>query len=134
EQLGPVRRDLLQRDGDRPRDRHRHDPRDLRVEIRRAFGLRELSGSDSGAVFGGPRTPGAVRPPAVAGTFYEGDPESLRRNVSRMLGTGTPARSSFRALLLPHAGHVYSGRIAARGVGAVSWPERAILLGPNHRG
>ena len=93
-----------------------------------------MSGSDSGAVFGGPRTPGAVRPPAVAGTFYEGDPESLRRNVSRMLGTGTPARSSFRALLLPHAGHVYSGRIAARGVGAVSWPERAILLGPNHRG
>jgi AmmeMemoRadiSam system protein B len=77
----------------------------------------------------------SVRPPAVAGTFYEGDPERLRRTVTTLLSEGAGARRErFSALLLPHAGHVYSGRIAAIGVGAVSWPRRVLLLGPNHRG
>ena len=76
----------------------------------------------------------AVRPPAVAGTFYEGDAARLRRDVERMLGTETPRRAAWKALLLPHAGHMYSGRIAGIGVSAVEWPRRVLLLGPNHRG
>jgi AmmeMemoRadiSam system protein B len=53
--------------------------------------------------------------------------------LAQRKGTQRPA-GSWRALLLPHAGHVYSGGIAAAGVGAVAWPARAILLGPNHHG
>ncbi len=78
-----------------------------------------------------------VRPPAVSGVFYEGDARSLRGDVDAYLaGAGTPRlpAESWRALLLPHAGHVYSGRIAGHGVGAVEWPGLALLLGPNHHG
>lgn len=78
-----------------------------------------------------------VRPPAVAGLFYEADPAALRRTVEGYVGAAPAPRlptGRFRAVLLPHAGHVYSGRIAGLGVGAVEWPEAVILLGPNHTG
>jgi hypothetical protein len=78
-----------------------------------------------------------VRPPAVAGTFYEAEPARLRLTVDRLLaarrGTPRPA-GSWRALLLPHAGHVYSGGITAAGVSSVVWPKIVLLLGPNHHG
>jgi len=80
----------------------------------------------------------SVRPAAVAGLFYEADPDRLRREVRRLLEDEAPRTplpvERWRALLLPHAGHMYSGRIAAKGVAAVDWPSRVILLGPNHRG
>ena len=79
----------------------------------------------------------SVRTPAVAGFFYEAEPALLRTTVRGLLDRTrrAPARAgTWAALLLPHAGHVYSGGIAAAGVAAVSWPAKAILLGPNHRG
>jgi hypothetical protein len=78
-----------------------------------------------------------IRTPAVAGFFYEGEAGPLRRNVEGSLAAARPpkrALGEWSALLLPHAGHVYSGPVAGAGVGAVEWPDRAILLGPNHRG
>jgi AmmeMemoRadiSam system protein B len=79
----------------------------------------------------------SVRTPAVAGFFYEEQPARLRTAVRGLLdaaGGGPKPAGSWAALLLPHAGHVYSGGVAAAGVAAVSWPSKAILLGPNHRG
>lgn len=79
----------------------------------------------------------AVRPPAVAGTFYEGEPARLSATVGRLLAAHSSPRvpaDRFRALLLPHAGHVYSGGIAAAGVASVAWPSTVLLLGPNHHG
>jgi len=79
----------------------------------------------------------AVRPPAVAGTFYEGEPARLSATVGRLLAAGERPRlpaDRWRALLLPHAGHVYSGAIAAAGVASVAWPSTILLLGPNHHG
>ncbi|MBL8111267.1 MAG: AmmeMemoRadiSam system protein B [Acidobacteria bacterium] len=93
-----------------------------------------------------------VRNPAVAGLFYENRPQVLREAIEALLlerdaealaraAPGVPPcapapvpAENVTALLLPHAGHMYSGRIAAAGVGAVLWPRRVILLGPNHRG
>ncbi len=82
-----------------------------------------------------------TRPPAVAGAFYEADPERLAGEISAMLaesGPGlhpSPARP--KALIVPHAGHIYSGPIAARAY-ALLVPLRAaisrvVILGPAHR-
>ncbi len=73
----------------------------------------------------------------MAGTFYEAEPARLRATVTRCLaGRPGPAKpaGSWRALLLPHAGHVYSGGICGAGIAAVGWPAKALLLGPNHHG
>ncbi|MFI5182541.1 MAG: AmmeMemoRadiSam system protein B [Thermoanaerobaculia bacterium] len=79
----------------------------------------------------------SVRPPAVAGAFYEGEPARLSAAVGRLLAAHSGPRvpsDRWRALLLPHAGHVYSGAIAAAGVASVAWPSTILLLGPNHHG
>jgi AmmeMemoRadiSam system protein B/AmmeMemoRadiSam system protein A len=64
--------------------------------------------------------PGArqsVRPPAVAGQFYPGDPEILQKDVDRYLAQAPSHKLPGRliALLVPHAGYEYSGAIAAEG-------------------
>jgi AmmeMemoRadiSam system protein B len=75
----------------------------------------------------------ATRPPAVAGYFYPDDPQSLRREVRDCIEE-QPARRPARAVIAPHAGYVYSGRVAGAVYGAVSLPNRFLLLGPNHTG
>ena len=57
-----------------------------------------------------------VRPPAVAGSFYPLEPGSLRREVARLLAaTPCDPRNPVcpKALIVPHAGYVYSGATAA---------------------
>ncbi|MCI4323803.1 MAG: AmmeMemoRadiSam system protein B [Thermoplasmata archaeon] len=89
----------------------------------------------------------AVRPPAVAGTFYPKDPNDLQRLVSRCFterrGPGRLPRPasdrprSIRAMIVPHAGYVYSGAIAAyafRALGEERPVETVLILGVNHRG
>lgn len=83
---------------------------------------------------------GAVRRPAVAGMFYPGEPKALAAELDDLLG-GVPhlaPRLGYpKALVVPHAGYIYSGEIAARAYdelaparGIVS---RVVLLGPVHR-
>lgn len=79
----------------------------------------------------------AVRLPAVAGLFYESGAQALRAEVEGFLSAARGPRlgeKAWRALLLPHAGHVYSGAICGAGVGAVELPETVLLIGPNHHG
>ena len=82
-----------------------------------------------------------VRPPAVAGLFYPAEPARLRADVEAMLQA---ARSAVgvgdtppAALIVPHAGYVYSGPTAA-----LAWVQaealrgtvrRVVVLGPTHR-
>jgi AmmeMemoRadiSam system protein B len=76
-----------------------------------------------------------IRRPAVAGSFYPADPDSLRSAVDSLAEGRTPPGSLRpRAILVPHAGYVYSGRIAARTYLGVALPGRLIVLGPNHTG
>src|SRR5688500_11359180 len=82
----------------------------------------------------------SVRPAAVAGMFYPGDARALAAEVDDLLGgvAQTVPRLGFpKALVVPHAGYVYSGAVAARaydelaaGCGIV---RRVVLLGPVHR-
>jgi len=81
-----------------------------------------------------------VRPPAVAGTFYPAQPERLVESVDALLGA-IPAESGEaavpKALVVPHAGYMYSGAIAARAFARIrpgaSAIRRVVLLGPAHR-
>jgi len=74
------------------------------------------------------------RPPAVAGGFYPDDPAELRATVRAMLERSGPAPAPAVALVVPHAGYVFSGEVAARGFAALrgARPQRVILLGPSH--
>jgi AmmeMemoRadiSam system protein B len=78
----------------------------------------------------------AVRPPAVAGTFYPRDPGELRAQVMRFLSaTPAPPVRAPKALIAPHAGYVYSGQTAAASFGtlrAARAIERVVLIGPAH--
>jgi AmmeMemoRadiSam system protein B len=74
-----------------------------------------------------------IREPAVAGRFYSADPEALSREIRTFTEPAGPASPAI-AILVPHAGYMYSGGIAGAVYAAVSLPKRFIVLGPNHTG
>lgn len=78
-----------------------------------------------------------VRPPAVAGSFYPDDPDTLVRNIDEMLFEVDESvhRKSPKALIVPHAGYIYSGPTAASAYMLLEPEkvERVVLLGPTHR-
>lgn len=74
-----------------------------------------------------------LRRPAVADQFYPGDPSSLRYMIDGYL-KGHPKPQKALAAVSPHAGYVYSGRVAGKVLGGVEIPRRVVVLGPNHRG
>jgi AmmeMemoRadiSam system protein B len=77
-----------------------------------------------------------TRLPAVAGSFYEGTPDRLRAQVARCFAANPPqtAKQKCRAAVVPHAGLMYSGHVAAALYDAVELPRRFIILCPNHTG
>lgn len=79
-----------------------------------------------------------VRPPAVAGLFYPDDPAALERTVRALLEAADEAAGPPpKALVVPHAGYVYSGPVAASAYRrlrpARGRVRRVVLLGPAHR-
>ncbi|HVG24722.1 MAG TPA: AmmeMemoRadiSam system protein B [Thermoanaerobaculia bacterium] len=77
-----------------------------------------------------------VRPPAVAGTFYEGSPERLQRQVEACFAANPPApeKQPMIGAVVPHAGLMYSGHVAAAIYAQADLPKRLIILCPNHTG
>ena len=83
----------------------------------------------------------SIRPAAVAGMFYPGGPRALAGEIARFLGDAGDApapRLAFpKAVVVPHAGYVYSGAVAARAyqelAAARGVVRRVVLLGPAHR-
>ncbi|MBM5812475.1 MAG: AmmeMemoRadiSam system protein B [Gammaproteobacteria bacterium] len=80
------------------------------------------------------------RPPAVAGLFYPGDAAGLRRAVSAYVAAGRLPDGTLRrpkALIVPHAGYVYSGPVAGSAYrllrDAAADIRHVVLLGPSHR-
>ena len=78
-----------------------------------------------------------VRAAAVAGRFYASDPVILRRDIHTLLGAATRCGPQPKALIVPHAGYVYSGAVAASAYALLCESrtriERVVLLGPSHR-
>jgi AmmeMemoRadiSam system protein B len=73
----------------------------------------------------------AVRPAAVAGTFYDADPAALARTIDDLLAGEVQAQPC-SAALIPHAGLTYSGRLAAAVLKRIRIPRTVIILGPKH--
>ncbi len=73
-----------------------------------------------------------VRRPAVAGQFYPDSPATLEEVVKAcMVGL---AEETFRAIIAPHAGYIYSGSTAGKVFATARLPDSIILIGPNHTG
>lgn len=76
-----------------------------------------------------------LRSPAVSGQFYPADKFSLSQTVTEMM-VEVPASDKINALAVisPHAGYVYSGKVAGQTFSQVSVPDNVIIIGPNHHG
>jgi AmmeMemoRadiSam system protein B len=79
----------------------------------------------------------AVRAPAVAGMFYPADPDELRSDVDAMLSKAGPQKAGGElvALIVPHAGYVYSGLTAAHAYRLLKGRsfDTVVTVGPSHR-
>ena len=79
-----------------------------------------------------------VRQPAVAGLFYQADKQSLAHDINQYLSQAhAPLNIHPKAIVVPHAGYVYSGPIAASAYKEIipfkDEINRVVLLGPSHR-
>ena len=82
----------------------------------------------------------SVRPAAVAGTFYPSDSRALVTELDDLLGGVehlAPRLGFPKALIVPHAGYIYSGPVAARAYDELAEARgvvrRVVMLGPVHR-
>lgn len=87
-----------------------------------------------------------IRNPAVAGTFYEADPDSLKRQIEQcfkhQLGPGHIPENigetrEIKSIIAPHAGYMYSGPVASHSylkLAEDGLPETYVVLCPNHTG
>ncbi|MFO1020683.1 MAG: AmmeMemoRadiSam system protein B [Planctomycetales bacterium] len=80
-----------------------------------------------------------IRPPAVAGQFYPARSRELEEMIRDWLETGplTPSTVPPKALIVPHAGYIYSGEVAANAFRLLkpfhAVIQRVVLIGPAHR-
>jgi AmmeMemoRadiSam system protein B len=76
-----------------------------------------------------------IRFPAVADAFYPAEEKELKRMISDFLGQAKPPSiKNLKALIVPHAGYVYSGPVAAHGFKLLEKQEfkKVIAVGPSH--
>ena len=77
------------------------------------------------------------RKPAVAGRFYPAHPQQLHQLVAQYLNDAAPDGKVPKAMIVPHAGYIYSGPVAATAYArlkpAAATIHRVVLIGPSHR-
>ena len=78
-----------------------------------------------------------IREPALAGSWYPGDPEILSRDVKRYLENAKEEKvdGEIVALVSPHAGYMYSGQVAAYAYKLIEGKsfDTVVVVGPSHR-
>ncbi len=78
-----------------------------------------------------------VRPSVLAGTWYPGDPVALRRDILDYMNAAPDLQidGEITALIVPHAGYVYSGQVAAHAYRLIQGRHytAVIVIGPSHR-
>lgn len=77
------------------------------------------------------------REPAVAGRFYPADPVTLRHMMSDFLNRADSSARPPKAVIVPHAGYIFSGPIAASAYARLKSVRdsisRVVLIGPSHQ-
>ncbi len=79
-----------------------------------------------------------IREAAVAGTFYPSEKKGLEKQVNEFLkGKPTTLKGKLKALIVPHAGYIYSGSVTGKGFQLVQQLDQKtdweiLLLGPSH--
>jgi AmmeMemoRadiSam system protein B/AmmeMemoRadiSam system protein A len=79
-----------------------------------------------------PASGSSIRPAAQAGRFYPADLNELSRMLDDFWRRPVPAARHFAACMVPHAGLIYSGRIAADVLRRIEIPETVVIIGPKH--
>jgi len=74
-----------------------------------------------------------IRKPAVAGTFYLSSAQGLKNQIETLIDKKAD-KLDIIGCVLPHAGYMYSGGVAAQTVSRIKIKDKVILLGPNHTG
>lgn len=76
-----------------------------------------------------------TRNPVFADRFYPGSPEHLRAAMDVFIPlVAQENKQQALAVVMPHAGYVYSGATAGITISRVQVPESVLIIGPNHRG
>jgi AmmeMemoRadiSam system protein B/AmmeMemoRadiSam system protein A len=79
--------------------------------------------------------PGRIRPAVVAGSWYPGEPDELARMVDEMLAAVGPVDGEPIGLIVPHAGYVFSGPVAAYGFKQLAYGQYdvAVIIASDHQ-
>jgi len=74
-----------------------------------------------------------TRKPIVADQFYSADPHRLKKTIEGFREKET-SKIDAKGVILPHAGYIYSGKVATITVEKIKPKNKVIVLGPNHTG
>jgi hypothetical protein len=74
-----------------------------------------------------------IRKAVVSGQFYPQSAQRLRQDIEKLIDKAAHPKEAI-GCILPHAGYVYSGRVAAKTVSRLRPKDNIVLLGPNHSG
>src|SRR5208283_699454 len=75
-----------------------------------------------------------IRLPAVAGQFYPASPRELSSLIHRFVKeNGESEKTRVKACLVPHAGYIYSGHVAAAVFSCIVIPKKIIVIGVRHQ-
>lgn len=79
------------------------------------------------------------RKPIAAGTFYPESKKDLLKTLDYLFEKKPKSKNSSeykkRGIILPHAGYVFSGKVAAKAIEKIKGkPKNIFIIGPNHTG
>jgi hypothetical protein len=74
-----------------------------------------------------------IREPTVAGQFYPSSVSSLKKQIENFIDKEVK-KEDVIGVLMPHAGYIYSGRVAGSVASRIKFKQTFIILGPNHTG
>lgn len=74
-----------------------------------------------------------LRQPAVAGSFYSNNPTQLKSDIEGFVIRDCD-KQSVLGIISPHAGYIYSGRVAGNLYSRIKIPDTVVILAPNHTG
>ena len=73
------------------------------------------------------------RSPIAAGRFYNDNESELKKEIESFFLHANSSQKAIAAIT-PHAGYIFSGKLAGETLSSVKIPSTVILLGPNHTG